>query len=137
MKDEMAAYVKRMDVRHPFFLLPVVPSLQRTQRRDCVSFGTLRSGMSSLTFSRIVPTAVFIIHSGSNLPWHSWVLNVLDSYPYKLAAVIFFSLSFTYVQLQHYTRYVHGQRVICSTPEILVTRFCNLKANASALTQNY
>ena len=29
MKDEMAAYVKRMDVRHPFFLLPVVQSLQR------------------------------------------------------------------------------------------------------------
>ena len=46
-KEEIEAYVKCMDVailmfvgrsfNSPQLILPVVPSLQRTQRRDCVS----------------------------------------------------------------------------------------------------
>ena len=58
---------------------------------------------------------------GSNLVWHSWGpqhTRFLPRCSYKLAAVNFLALPLCPNTIL-YTRYVHGQRVICSTPEMI------------------
>ena len=136
--QEMAAYVKWMDVAIPFsfmfvaptsvaiLILPVVPSLQTV----CVSYGTLKYGILLSTFSRTVPTAIlFAIPPGSNfkfkLPWHSSSYGPQHTrfVPLQTGCGKFFF--FTYVQLN--IRYVHGQRVICSTAETILVQYSILQ----------
>ena len=52
------------------------------------------------------------------------VLNILGSYLVVFlqtgcGKISFFIWFYLYVRTQHYIRYVHGQRVICSTPETI------------------
>ena len=101
-----------------FFLFSFkFPLWFRAYKADCVSFGTMRSGMLLLTFSRTVPTAIFTIPPRSNcsLPWHSWDPQRTRFLPLQTGCGKFSFFIWLYLcPTQHYTRHVHGQRVICS-----------------------
>ena len=130
MKDEMAAYVKRMDVRS--FSEPAKDSAARLHK---------------FWNAKVWHVVVNVFEDCSDrCIYHSFWIEPTVAFmgpqrtrflPLQTGCGNFFFFILYLCSTQHYTRYVHGQRVICSTPEILVTRFCNLKANASALTQNY
>ena len=93
--------------------------------------------MSFSTFSRTDcsdPPYLPFLMDRSNLPWHPQRTSTRVRYAVK---IFFLYLAFTNSTL-FIPEYVHGQRVICSTPETILVRLDSCKANhIQPLTQSY